>query len=226
MKFVILSNSHESILNFRKELILEIQNIGYELYIIAPNISSSKNLLEFLYAHNMKFFEIDIKQSSMNIFSELRYFFKLFYLLMQIKPKGILTYTIKPNLYGMIASYLLQVPGKFAMITGLGYLFRSKSNGIFTGVLKYIYGKSLNKADVIFFQNMDDLNTLIKSKVLSHKANAVCVNGSGVNLKHFHEEQFEDMQQINFLMIGRLLISKGVNEFVQASIKINKVYQR
>ena len=226
MKFVILSNSHESILNFRKELILEIQNKGYEICIIAPKISSSKNLMKFLYAHNMKFFEIDINRSSMNVFSELRYFFRLMYLLMKIKPKGILTYTIKPNLYGMIASYFLQVPAKFAMITGLGYLFRSKSNSIFAGVLKYLYGKSLNKADVIFCQNMDDLNTLIKLKVLSHKANAVCVNGSGVNLKHFHEEQFEDVQQINFLMIGRLLISKGVNEFVQASIKINEVYPK
>ncbi len=224
MNFVIHSNSHESILNFRKELILEIHKKGFDIYIIAPNISSSNTLLKFLHANKMRFYEIEISRSSINPFMELKSFFWLIYFLIKIKPQGILTYTVKANLFGMIAAHLLRVPGKFAMVTGLGYLFRSESKTILTKLLQYVYGKSLNLADVIFFQNTDDLDTMLKLKALSPNANVVCVNGSGVNLKHFHEEPFGEIQKINFLMIGRLLISKGINEFVQASIEINKLH--
>lgn len=224
MNFVILSNSSESILNFRKELILEIQEKGFDIYVIAPNISSSHILLRFLETHKINFFELAISRSSTNLISEALYFFKLIFLLAKIKPQGILTYTIKPNLYGMIAAFILRIHGKFAMVTGLGYLFRSHLKGPAVKILQFLYGAALRRADTVFFQNTDDLNTLIDLNIISEKTNALCINGSGVNIDFFDSEEFPNTENIIFLMIGRLLISKGINEYVQASIKINKLY--
>jgi len=224
MNFIILANSNHSILNFRKELILEIQKKGFNIIIIAPNISDSFELTSFIKKNEMSYRNIQINRASKNIISELSYFIRLFYLFFTIKPVGVLSYTIKPNLHGMIISWLLKVPMRFAMVTGLGYLFRSGLTSKFIKIAQQLYGFALKRAHIIFFQNMDDRNTLLELGVISNKSNGVVTNGSGVNIKKFKQTPIPPNKNITFLMIGRLLISKGVNEFFEASLKIHKKY--
>ena len=224
MNFIILANSNHSILNFRKELILEIQKRGFNIIIIAPNISDSHELTHFIKENKMSYYDIDINRSSKNIISELFFFIRLLFLFFKIKPVGVLSYTIKPNLHGMLISWLFKVPMRFAMVTGLGYLFRSDLASRFIKIAQQIYGFALRRAHIIFFQNLDDKNTLLELGVISKKSNWICTNGSGVNIKKFKLTSFPSRKNITFLMIGRLLISKGVHEFFQASLKIHEKY--
>jgi glycosyltransferase involved in cell wall biosynthesis len=224
MNFLVVASSNESIFNFRKELILEIQSQGFDMVIVAPNISASPRLLEFLASNNMTYFDLDMNRSSMSFISEVVCFFKLFSLIVKIKPFGLLSYTIKPNTYGMLAAFLCRVPLKIAMVTGLGYIFRSEKNTWSIRLVKKLYGVALKRADIVFFQNTDDQSTLLGLGVTSEKTNTICVNGSGVNLQHFEKMPLPDTPSLNFLMIGRLLTAKGVNEFVQAAIKANSIF--
>jgi hypothetical protein len=62
----------------------------------------------------------------------------------------------------MLISWIFRVPMRFAMITGLGYLFRSGLTGKLIKIAQQIYGFALRRAHVIFFQNPDDKNTLLE----------------------------------------------------------------
>ena len=224
MNFIILASCNRSIINFRKELILEIQKRGFNIILIAPNISDSSKLINFINKHDMSYHDIHINRSSKNIIYELFYFVRLLQLFFKIKPVGVLSYTIKPNLHGMLISWIYKVPMRFAMVTGLGYLFRSDLTGKLIKIAQQIYGFALRRAHVIFFHNLDDKNTLLELGVISNKSNGVCTHGSGVNVSKFKPTALPTSENITFLMIGRLLISKGVNEFFQASLKIHEKY--
>lgn len=224
MNFIILASSHESILNFRKELMLEIKKRGFNINIIAPNVSDSLALLTFIKENKMRYYDIEINRSSKSIVSEILYFFRLLYLFFKIKPVGVLSYTLKPNFHGMLISWIFRVPMRFTMITGLGYLFRSGLTSIFIKIAQQIYGFAIRRAHIIFFQNPDDKNTLLDMNVISKKSNSVLINGSGVNIQRFSPTPLPSKENITFLMIGRLLISKGVREFFHASLTINQKY--
>ena len=224
MNFIILASYSQSILNFRKELILEIQKRGFNIIIIAPNISESHELLKFIDENNMSFYDMDINRSSKNIIMEALCIGRLIYLFFKTSPVGVLSYTIKPNLYGMLVAWFFRIPMRFSIVTGLGYLFRSESKSFMVKTIQQIYGFALRKANIIFFQNSDDKNTLLNLGVISHQSNAICVNGSGVNTQKFLYTPLPVEQDISFLMIGRLLVAKGVIEFFSASIEINNLY--
>ena len=41
----------------------------------------------------------------------------------EVKPDIILAYTVKPVVYGLIASKICNIKNSYALITGLGYAF-------------------------------------------------------------------------------------------------------
>ena len=69
----------------KKMLILEIQSQGFDMVIVAPNISASPRLVEFLASNNMTYFDLDMNRSSMNLISEVVYFCKLFSLIFSVE---------------------------------------------------------------------------------------------------------------------------------------------
>jgi hypothetical protein len=62
--------------------------------------------------------------------------------------------------------------------------------------------------------------------VISKKSNAVCLRTAQelIFSKIFKPTPLPTKENITFLMIGRLLISKGVREFFQASLTIHQKY--
>ena len=75
-------------------------------------------------------------------------------LLKEIKPDAVLTYTIKPNVYGGMACQLEKVP-YIANVTGLGSAV--ENGGILQTITSFLYKMGLRKAKKIFFQNEANL---------------------------------------------------------------------
>jgi glycosyltransferase involved in cell wall biosynthesis len=73
--------------------------------------------------------------------------------------------------------------------------------------------------DITFFQNQEDLNLFLKSKLIKEKK-ARLVEGSGVDLNYFSppcgESSRDSRSNCTFLVISRLLKEKGIYEFVEA----------
>ena len=218
-KFMLISPKNRTVYNFRGELIEEIRQRGFEVLVTGPN----REHIDKIEALGVRFIEIPMNKNGVNPLADLRYLFQLYKLMRKEKPVCTLGYTIKPVIYGAIAAKLAGVGRICSMITGAGYLFTSGSRK--ARLLKQIslglYRVGLACANVVIFQNPDDQREFIDHKLVK-AAKCNRVNGSGVNMKKFSPVPLPDV--ITFFMLGRLLYSKGVKEYLEAARIVKERY--
>lgn len=212
MKFVLISPKNRTAYNFRGDLILKIQEMGYEVIVTGPN----RDNIDKIEALGASFVEIPMNKTGTSILGDLRYCRNLTKLLKAEKPDVTLGYTIKPAIYGAIAAKSARVSSINSLITGGGYTFTSRSlkARLLGTIVKILYRFGLKKANHIIFQNPDDLNEFC-SKGLAKRDNSFVVNGSGVNLNRFQRTSYPECT--TFFMLSRLLKSKGVCEYLEAA---------
>src|SRR5690606_34474501 len=96
----------------------------------------------------------------------------------------------------------------------------SKRN-IFQKLVHGLYQQALSRSHKAFFQNPDDLKLFKDLKLLNAKTPTVVVNGSGVNVADFNvlplPIMVDQKVKVSFLLIARLLIDKGVREYIKAA---------
>lgn len=232
MKFLIISSFLPSVLNFRGKLLEAIHQQGYEIHIIAPDLSSfsaeHKNLLDLGYCVH----EVPMQRTGTNPAADLKTLLTMYKLIKQIKPDYVLSYTIKPVIYGTLAAWLTKVPHRYALITGLGYAFQNvetqRKRSIFQKLVHGLYQQALLRSHKAFFQNPDDLKLFQDLKLLNAQTPTVVVNGSGVNVAEFNVLPLpvtaDQKIKISFLLIARLLVDKGVREYAEAAKIIKHKY--
>lgn len=232
MKFLIISSFLPSVLNFRGKLLEAIHQQGYEIHIIAPNLTSfsaeHRKLLELGYFVH----EVSMQRTGSNPVADLRTLKSMYKLINKIKPDYVLSYTIKPVIYGTLAAWLAKVPNRYALITGLGYAFQNVEQGskrsIFQKLVHTLYQQALLRSHKAFFQNPDDLKLFQDLKLLNDRTPTVVVNGSGVNVADFNVLPLpvtaDQKIKISFLLIARLLVDKGVREYAEAAKIIKHKY--
>jgi glycosyltransferase involved in cell wall biosynthesis len=166
---------------------------------------------------------IRIERAGLNPLKDLRTLWRLYSFLKKTNPEAVLSYTIKPVIFGSLAAYLAGASNIYSIITGLGYVFTGetlKHRAIrFLAANMYRLALTVNKT--VFFQNPDDLAFFADSGLVSpHKQ--LLVNGSGVDLDHFGKSDITN--QPVFLLIARLLKDKGIIEYVNAARILKKRY--
>ena len=135
----------------------------------------------------------------------------------------VLAYTVKPVIYGAIAAKKAGIKNMNCMITGAGYTFTAKSfkAKVMGMLVRILYRYAFRKARTVIFQNPDDLKEFCERKLVNREK-AYCVNGSGVNIDRFFVAPLPD--QPRFLMVSRLLKSKGVKEYLEAAEEVKLRY--
>lgn len=204
---LILVNHDLVIYNFRKELVEALLRDGYEVIISSPYGERIDKLIEM----GCKYEEIDIDRHGFNPLKEMRLLLKYRSLIKRIKPSIVLSYTIKPNIYGGIASTQLGVP-YIANITGLGNALVSE--GFKSKLLISLYSLALKKVNTVYFQNQSNLDYLTNVVNIGNKVRLI--PGSGVNINEFAFKEYEQNRTINILYIGRIMYSKGIDELLEA----------
>lgn len=219
MKFILISPKNRTSYNFRGELIKAIQDKGYDVIVTGPNMDGIEKINNL----GVRFVEIPLNKTGINLFSDLKYTYKLWKLFIKEKPDATLGYTIKPVIYGSIAAKLAKVKNINSMITGVGYVFTADTlkAKVIRFVVSLLYRISLFCSNVIIFQNRDDSNEFVERNLLS-KNKTRLVNGSGVNMEHFKKESYPN--QLTFFMLSRVLHSKGVREYLQAAKLVKEKY--
>lgn len=214
---ILISPKNRTTYNFRGELLKEFISKGYEVIVTGPNVDG----VEHIKALGVRLEVVELKKNGLNFLSDLKYMFALRKLLLKEKPDLILSYTIKPVIYGSIAAKFARVKNINSMITGLGYVFTAKTlkSKILKTFVSVLYKLSLSCSDRVIFQNEDDLNELIRLNIVN-KDKCKLVNGSGVNMEKFSRQAFP--VKTTFFMLSRLMYSKGVLEYLQASRKVKK----
>lgn len=220
-KFVLIAGDPNSFLNFRGELIKALIANGFEIHLIAPSLTQINTINTKLKDLGANLHHVPMSKAGTSLFNDIQTLYCLFVVLRKIKPGYVLSYTIKPVIYGLLAARLAGVKKRIALISGLGYAFISASN-LLNNLVVFLYTLALKKSHVVFFQNPDD-QALFLNLGITKNINTVFVNGSGVDTNHFALTPLPT-GSLKFLMIARLLGDKGVREYVAAAKIVKKQY--
>ncbi|WP_375577881.1 glycosyltransferase family 4 protein [Marivirga tractuosa] len=210
-----------SVINFRKPLLTALQAKGYKVIALAPgnDEATEKTLAEL----DVEFIQVPLGRTGFNPLQDYKTLQFLKKLFKELQPEVVITYTIKPNIYGSWAAKSIKNTKVLAWITGLGYVgmeantFKRK---LVRSVIFRLYKKAFSKLPFIAFQNPDDQQFFKQHNLLQSQTKQTITAGSGVDLKHYPKAE-PQLNPIKFLLIARLIGAKGVNEYLQA-VKIIK----
>ncbi len=219
-KLLILANHYNTLRIFRRELIKKLAELGHEVIIsIPPDEQKEIDLLE---SYGSKVILTDMERRGMNPLKDISLLKSYKKLIKEINPDKVITYTIKPNIYGSIACKSCKVP-HYCNVTGLGSAFMA-DGGLMRKLVSVMYKFSMNKAEKIFFENVGNRDTLVNEKIVRPEQTVVMA-GAGVNVEEFAFAEYpEDDGAVHFLNVGRIMKEKGMDELFYAIKKIKKEY--
>jgi glycosyltransferase involved in cell wall biosynthesis len=212
-KILIGLNTAWNLLNFRAGLIGSLISSGYEVVAVAPKDKYVVKL-ELL---GCRFVDLEMDNQGTHPIRDLFLLWRFFRLLKTEKPDLCLFYTVKPNVYGSLASRLCDIPF-INNVSGLGAVFIQ--GGWLRRFVSALYRLAFRNSNRVFFQNRDDLGLFLENKLVNVELTDV-LPGSGINLHRFTPADDTDRKSLKtpfrFLLIARMLKDKGVVEFVNAA---------
>lgn len=206
-----------SLVGFRGPLLRAIADGGRSVVAVA---SERDDLVEReLSAMHVEFRTVPLRRTGVNPIADVWTVLSFYRLLRATRPRVFLGYTAKPVIYGTLAAWLARVPARYALVTGLGYAFgehRTWRQRLLGRLVASLYRVALSRATKVFFQNADDEALFRSLRLVPARVPTVVVNGSGVDTTSFVPAP-APAGAVSFLMVARLLGSKGVREYVAAA---------
>lgn len=219
-KILMLANDETTIYNFRREIVNAFANAGHEVVIAYPHGKHTDEIENL----GCKTIHCEVSRHGTNIREDFKLFLQYVKLLKNETPDIVLTYTVKPNIYGSLACQIRKVP-YLNNITGLGTVLQSDS--IVAKLILFLQKCAYKKSTCVFFQNQDNYEQLKKKKVISDKHKVQILPGSGVNLKlHKFEEYPVDDGTTRFVFVSRIREDKGVEELFAAAMQVKELYPK
>ena len=214
-RIAILANQSGGLYDFRKDLIIALREKA-EVYAIVPHNDRWDELLHLA----DRVIELPIDRRGMNPLHDSKLFHQYQAILKEVKPDLVLTYTIKPNIYGGLACRMAHIP--YAVnITGLGSAI--ENGGWLKKFVLALYKPALKGARVVFFENAGNRDTLAATGVVPQGRDVV-LSGAGVNLEDYPYQSYPQEGPVRFLFVGRVMREKGVDELFAAAKRMKQEY--
>ena len=217
----LLTNNDDDIYCFRKELIEDIIDAGYEMLISCPDGEKFELMKHIEYRYDNP----DIDRRGTNIVADFKLFLHYFRLFVKNKPSVVLTYTAKPNVYAGIAAYLLGIPC-ISNVTGFGSVLNA--SGFKQKIIMSLFRFSFRRSTCVMFQNSTNMKLAEESGMV--KGEHKLIPGSGVNTERYPLQPYpdgengKDGEKIVFNYIGRIMHDKGVDDYIEAAKRIKAEY--
>jgi len=227
-KIVLIGNTAGPLLNFRKELIIELVNQGHNVYCFV----SDYNLQTRASVEKLGAIPIDstLNSKGINPIADIDSTIKLSRTLKELQPDVVFSYFVKPVIFGTLAASMANVPRIVGMIEGLGNAFTADNINKLSFKKKTIqriqvllYKRALPLLDTLIVLNPDDPKDLLDKFSIKVK-NTVVLGGIGVDLEKFTYVPFDNRNPVSFVFIARLLKEKGVYEYLEAAKKVKAKY--
>ncbi len=211
LNIAIVLNTAWNIYNFRLGLVQAFIEAGHVVFAVAPR----DEFVPQVEAAGAIFVPVEnLSRKGMNPIQDMRYSYELFTIYKKYAIDIALQYTIKPNIYGSMASRASKTK-TISTVTGLGYSFMSE--GIVNSVAKRLYKTAFVSCDLVAFQNSDD-KLLFEELGLCSQNKTALIKGSGIKTDYFCPlPKTEETDKLVFLFVGRLLFDKGVAELFEAA---------
>jgi len=191
---------------------------GYEVFVATADTGVRKKIEEY----GIQFVEAPFLEKSHSFLSELYMIIKLGRLYKRIEPDLVHHVTIRPVLYGSIASRLYRVPAVVNALSGLGYVFINqgiKNRALRAAVSRLLKIGFSHPNQLLILQNDDDRQKFIRRGLVRPEQIRI-IRGSGVDSEQFYPQNEQKREEVQVAFVGRLLWDKGIGEFVDAASKL------
>lgn len=195
-------------------------------------VSSDRKSLEKIGVKNgVDFYEIEMTRKITPI-KDIIAVFKLYFFLIKFKPFIVHTHTPKAGTVGMIASKMAGIPHRLHTIAGLPLL---EATGNKRKLLNFVEKVTYACATKIYPNSFGLSRIIIQEKYCKPSKLKVIANGSsnGINTDYFNPDVYSATEILNFkerlgidendfvfIFVGRLVGDKGINELIEAFIKL------
>lgn len=219
MRILVICNCASGLYDFRGMLLRQMISTGHTISAVIPieDLPEEKFAESELKSDDVRLIYVPMERRGMNPLKDFELLKTYIRTIKEEKPELVITYTIKPNIYGGIASQMCGVPYA-ANITGLGTAFQG--SGILKQFVIALYRIALRQSKVVFFENCENMQIIMNEGIIK-KNQAFLLNGAGVDLDEFSLQPYPiDMDETRFLFIGRVMREKGIDELFSAMRKL------
>ena len=210
-KVMILTNHSYMLYRFRKELIEELMK-NYDVVLSMPFVGHHEDFINM----GLRCIETKMERRGVNPihdFSLMKFYKKI---LQEENPDLVITYSIKPNVYGGLMCEKLNIPF-YANVQGLGTAFQKPGLAQFATVL---YKTAFKKVKTVFFENQVNADEFVDRKIISVEKETI-LNGAGINLEIYECKPYPKSDPPHFLYLGRIMKEKGMDELFSAAEKLH-----
>lgn len=235
MKIALLYPDDFSFWLFRQKLLSTLVAEGHDVVIICRDTGYVNELIKLGVRHVEAPFE-----RFMSAKGDLKLFWSLLKIFKNEAPDIIHNFTIKPNVYGSIAGWIIGCKTILNSVTGLGFIGdTSESPQTFKQRLgKTLYYFASMIATRTWFQNPDDINFFVINNLIKPNK-CILIKSSGINLQEWNpadvsQNSIQDIRNelkissddIFIVMVSRVLKSKGVFDYVDAARIVKRQERR
>ena len=214
-----LSHSDMSIYFFRRPIMIALQQMGHEVFAIAPKGDFTSKLSEF----NCVTYELD--RASINPLIVMKNTRKLSEILAGLNLDLLQTSAHKSNVFGTYAAKQAGIKHVINLVEGLGsfYIDNDFKTKIVRFGIETLYKRALKMSDCCIFVNESDPKYFLSSGLID-ASKVVKIKSVGVDTQKFDKnyvcaanlgDELSDKKIV--LMIARAMWHKGVREFYEAA---------
>ncbi len=207
-------------------MLVALRNAGCRVTVFAPGLG--KEHVEILGGHGIEGRGLSMNAAGMNPLRDLADTLRMARLFRSERPDIVFGNNIKPVVFGTIAAALAGVRRRYALVGGLGYAFTDVPQGdvpfarrLSGWIASGLYAVAFRLASAVIFHNRDDVKLMTERRICP-PGKASVVSGSGVDTDDYMPG--EKVAAPSFVFVGRMLVDKGVREYLQAARKTRQAF--
>lgn len=198
-------------------LLRKLANQNYKVIVVASDKGKTQDIEEIVH----EYISYPINALGLNPLQELKTYRYLKKILLDIDPDIVLSYTIKPNIYSNLilknhrAKVLNVICGRGRIFDGTHHFRRLIIGSIFKNAMKH--------SDCVYLNNHDDITYMVDHGYLKSEK-CKFMRGEGTDIDRFSTDMEKSFETIDFLFMGRLLKSKGLQDYIDAGLELREEY--
>lgn len=204
---MIISNNPAMLYRYRAEVLSELIKDN-TITVCAPDGDC-----EPLVKMGCQIIRADVDRRGINPIKDIGLYKTYKRIISEVKPDVVLTYSIKPNIYGGYAAKKLGVP-YFCHVQGLGSAFQRP---LIKEIASVMYKAALKKTKGVFFENSGNRDVFVNKKIIRPDQAIIVRGGAGVSLDSFPFSEMDESGCVGFLFVGRIMKEKGIDELFAAA---------
>lgn len=207
-------------LGFCRDIMIKMREKGYEMIAVS---SPGEKLDELRDKDGFATYAVPMARH-ISLLGDIKSLFRMIKVFRKERPQMVHSLTPKAGLICMMAAWLTRVPVRVHMFTGLVW---PTSKGLKRKILMATDWLTCACATHVIPEGQGVLNDL-KNGHITKKPMKVLGYGNvmGIDLERFDPSRFADVRKdentFTFIFVGRITGDKGINELVEAFVKLNE----